>query len=178
MTRFQCSNSVLKNRLWGTTLFSAIILLGLLAGAAQARPGNNGNGNGNGQGNRPTETVVDTTEIDEDLELPTVNFTSEQQQILLDAIYGNSEYADLINPEMRVEILSNRYSLPPWIQQRLDRGGTLPPGIAKKVYLPPTLYTLVDLPVGTEILVIGPNIVTVDSTTDRILNLLENLLLD
>ena len=172
MKRFQFSNTALKSLLWGTRLLSAIILLGLLNSVAQAKPGNNGNGN------RPEETVVETPEVDEDLELPTINFTSEQQQILLDAIYGNGEYADLISPEMRVEILSNRYSLPPGIQRRLDRGGTLPPGIAKKVYLPSTFYTIFDLPVGTEILVIGPNVVTVDSTTDRILNLLENLLLD
>jgi hypothetical protein len=79
---------------------------------------------------------------------------------------------------MRVEILSNRYSLPPGIQRRLARGGTLPPGIAKKVYLPRTLYSLVGLPAGTELLVIGPKVVTVDSTTDRILTLLENRILD
>ncbi len=175
MSSAQFLKTPLAFRPWATAFLWGLVTIGGLASAADAKPGNNGNGNG--RGNRPTEAVVDTPGIDEDVELSTFDFSSAQQQIMLDAIYGRGEYSHFINPDIRIEIFSNRSSLPPGIQQRLHRGGTLPPGIAKKVYLPANLYGVIGLPPGAEILVIGPNIATIDPTTDRILSLLENILL-
>lgn len=145
-----------------------VIGLGIVSvDPAYAKPGR---GNGHGQNQHPVPAeVVEADETDAIL-------TRDRVEAILDIIYGtDADTADLISDELRLEILADLDSLPPGIQQRLERGRGLPPGIAKKYRLPARVLTLLDLESDTELLIIGDNILIVNPT-NIVLDLVESVL--
>lgn len=146
-----------------TQKFGALALLGLMGlglvmiDPAHAKPGR-GNGNGNGNRPAPAETV-DDSHIEADDEL----LTSDRVNTLIAIIYGTDEdYADLINDELRRDILADLDSLPPGIRRQLARGRGLPPGIAKNYQMPVSVLSVLDLEPDTELLIIGDSVVIVN----------------
>src|ERR671931_1665045 len=68
--------------------------------------------------------------------------------------------------------------LPPGLQKHLQRNGTLPPGLQKRLQpLPTTLEVqLPSLPDLWGRVILGPHVVRIDRRTNRILDVLENVL--
>ena len=67
--------------------------------------------------------------------------------------------------------------LPPGIQKKLERGGTLPPGIAKN-YLPDDLeHRLPPLPQGYERTIVGNDVLLVEIDTGRIADIVTDAIL-
>jgi Ni/Co efflux regulator RcnB len=67
--------------------------------------------------------------------------------------------------------------LPPGIQKKLDRGGTLPPGIAKR-YLPDDLeHRLPPPPHGYERTVVGSDVLLVEIDTGRIADIVTDAII-
>ena len=67
--------------------------------------------------------------------------------------------------------------LPPGIQKKLERGGTMPPGIAKR-YLPDDLeHRLPPLPHGYERTIVGNDVLLVDIDTGKIADIVTDAIL-
>jgi hypothetical protein len=66
-------------------------------------------------------------------------------------------------------------ALPPGIAMNLARGKPLPPGIAKR-YLPSDLVAVLPPRPGYEYLVVGDDVVLVNTTTEIVTDILSNLL--
>lgn len=144
-----------------TQKFGALALLGLMGlGLVMIDPAHAKPGRGNGNGNRPAPAeTVDDSHIEADDEL----LTSDRVDTLIAIIYGTDEdYADLINDELRRDILADLDSLPPGIRRQLARGRGLPPGIAKKYQMPVSVLSVLDLEPDTELLIIGDSVVIVN----------------
>lgn len=105
---------------------------------------------------QPTTSSTQTT---------TISFSSEQRTQLTALLSGRVVRNDVLNVSTRNLIGSQISSLPPGIQKRLARGKGLPPGIAKKVILPRTVNTYLNIPAEYELVVIGSNVVLCDSVT-------------
>ena len=91
-------------------------------------------------------------------------------------IKGTGSNSSLIPAPLRSDILANLSSLPPGIQQRLLRGRSLPNGIAKKFNLPASVPPAVNLPANYQVVVVGSNVVVIDSVTSVIIDVLTNVL--
>ncbi|MGB0562920.1 MAG: hypothetical protein ACPGVO_14130 [Spirulinaceae cyanobacterium] len=135
---------------------TVVVLIGTIATPSFA---GRGNGRGNGQGNgRNPNVEVETVESSQLLTL-----TTSQRTWLINLVEGTGDDNDLLSEAIRLEI-TNLSPLPPGIQRKLARGGTLPPGIAKKVTLPRAIVSYLELPNDdVDIIVVGDNLAIVDS---------------
>jgi Ni/Co efflux regulator RcnB len=64
--------------------------------------------------------------------------------------------------------------MPQGIAKKLQRGGTLPPGIAKRNLPSPLIHELPRRPAGQELQIIDDNVVLIEKTTGLILDILEH----
>jgi len=73
--------------------------------------------------------------------------------------------------------LAKREKLPPGLQKQLQKNGTLPPGLQKKIEpLPTTLEgRLRRLPPDAERVVIGRDVIILDKTTQKILDIIREI---
>jgi len=122
------------------------------------------------------ETTTTTTTSTTSTSIQPRTLTSVQRTQILEIIRGTSTSSYLINDGLRQQIFAQVSSLPPGIQKKLLRGKGLPPGIAKKVLLPVTIVRYVNLPVNTNIIVVGSNVVVVDPIKNIILDIISNIL--
>lgn len=106
----------------------------------------------------------------------TTTFTTSQTTQIVEIIRGTSSSSYLITDSLRDQIYAQQASLPPGIRKNLLRGKGLPPGIAKKVKLPIAVCNYVNLPANTNIIVVGSNIVLVNSVTNVVLDIVFNIL--
>jgi len=106
----------------------------------------------------------------------TTTFTTSQTTQIVEIIRGTSSSSYLITDSLRDQIYAQQASLPPGIRKNLLRGKSLPPGIAKKVKLPLEVCNYVNLPTNTNIIVVGSNIVLVNSVTNVVLDIVFNIL--
>lgn len=144
-------------------LLGATLLGNLCITAAEAKPGKGKKGD---QSTivQPTTSSTQTTTIS--------SFSSEQRTQLTALLSGRVVRNDVLNVSTRNLITSQISSLPPGIQKRLARGKGLPPGIAKKVILPRTVNTYLNIPAEYELVVIGSNVVLCDSVTKIVVDLI------
>lgn len=123
---------------------------------------------------KPVKNSVTTTTTTTSVQ--TVSLTSLQRTQIIEIIRGTSTSSYLINDGLRQQIFTQVSSLPPGIQKNLARGKGLPPGIAKKVLLPTSVVTYVNLPANTNIIVVGSNVVVIDPIKNIILDIISNIL--
>ena len=71
--------------------------------------------------------------------------------------------------------LAKRNSLPPGLEQQLQRFGTLPPGIAKR-NLPPELAARLPKRAGVDRVIVGNDVLLVQRATGVILDILQGVL--
>jgi len=119
--------------------------------------------------NTTTTTTTTTTS-------QTTTFTTSQTTQIVEIIRGTSSSSYLITDSLRDQIYAQQASLPPGIRKNLLRGKGLPPGIAKKVKLPIEVCNYVNLPENTNVIVVGSNIVLVNSITNVVLDIVFNIL--
>ncbi|MBD1825030.1 hypothetical protein H6F51_21410 [Cyanobacteria bacterium FACHB-DQ100] len=137
-------------------LLGAAILSSLCITAAEAKPSK-------GKKGEQTTLVQPTTSS---TQITTISsFSSEQRTQLTALLSGRVVRNEVLNVSTRNLVASQISSLPPGIQKRLARGKGLPPGIAKKVILPKTVNTYLNIPGQYELVVIGSNVVLCDSAT-------------
>lgn len=136
-------------------LLGVSLLSSLCITAAEAKPSKGKKGEQSTMV-QPTTSSTQTT---------TISFSSEQRTQLTALLSGRVVRNDVLNVSTRNLIGSQISSLPPGIQKRLARGKGLPPGIAKKVILPRTVNTYLNIPAEYELVVIGSNVVLCDSVT-------------
>ncbi|BAS57207.1 hypothetical protein NIES2135_34410 [Leptolyngbya boryana NIES-2135] len=136
-------------------LLGAAILSSLCIPAAEAKPSKGKKGEQSILVH-PTTSSTQTT---------TLSFSSEQRTQLTALLSGRVIRNDVLNVSTRNLVASQISSLPRGIQKRLARGKGLPPGIAKKVILPKTVNTYLNIPAQYELVVIGSNVVLCDSAT-------------
>lgn len=105
-----------------------------------------------------------------------ITFSSSQRTTLISILQGTSTRSELIDRATRLQINSQLSSLPPGIRKQLLRGKGLPPGIAKKVVLPRTVCSYLNLPAQYDVLVVGQNVVLYNSVTRVISDVLINVL--
>ncbi len=120
---------------------------------------------------KTTTTTTTTTNTSQ-----TTTFTTSQTTQIVEIIRGTSASSYLITDSLRDQIYAQQASLPPGIRKNLLRGKGLPPGIAKKVKLPIEVCNQVNLPENTNIIVVGSNIVLVNSITNVVLDIVFNIL--
>ncbi|OYQ63270.1 hypothetical protein B9G53_17710 [Pseudanabaena sp. SR411] len=149
-----------------TALLLCILALGsstLITSAVEAKKSNKV---------KPAKNTVTTTTTS----VQTVSLTSLQRTQIVEIIRGTSTSSYLINDGLRQQIFTQVSSLPLGIQKNLARGKGLPPGIAKKVLLPTTVVSYVNLPANTNIIVVGSNVVVIDPIKNIILDIISNIL--
>jgi hypothetical protein len=61
-------------------------------------------------------------------------------------------------------------------QRRLARGRSLPPGIAKKIYLPTQVNQQIDLDDNVRIIVIGSDVAVIDPVTELVIDIVRDIL--
>lgn len=81
----------------------------------------------------------------------------------------------LIRDYYRQHPAGNVKPLPPGIQRKIARGGTMPPGIAKR-YLPGELEGRLPVRAGYERRIVGRDVLLVEQATGLILDILEGAL--
>ncbi|HIK16843.1 MAG TPA: hypothetical protein IGS53_16380 [Leptolyngbyaceae cyanobacterium M33_DOE_097] len=100
------------------------------------------------------------------------SFSSTQRTQLTNLLVGRVVRNEILSVSTRNLITNQLNSLPPGIQKRLVRGKGLPPGIAKKVFLPKTVNTYLNIPSRYDLIVIGSNVVVCDSVTTVVVDLI------
>lgn len=154
-----------------TALLSIAILSGSLwATSATAKPGHGKNKP------RSTETVLPVSGSTTQTRTQLITLNSSQRTSLVSLLRGTSSQNTLISSVTRTQIASQLSSLPPGIQKQVMRGKGLPPGIAKKVLLPKTVNTYLNLPTQCDLLVIGSNLVVVDSVSRLVTDVMTQVL--
>ena len=97
---------------------------------------------------------------------------------------GSPSVGDIIFSELERRLIRDYYGrnpvrkvkpLPPGIQKKIARGGTVPPGIAKR-YLPGELERQLPVRAGYERRVVGRDVVLVEQATGLILDILQGAL--
>lgn len=117
---------------------------------------------------QPTPSTTQTTTVRQQ----SIYFSSTQRAQLTDLLSGRVVNNEVLDANTCDLIDSQISSLPPGIQKRLARGKGLPPGIAKKVILPKTVNTYLNIPAQYELIVIGANVVLYDSVTTIVVDLI------
>ncbi|MDX2097535.1 MAG: anti-virulence regulator CigR family protein [Leptolyngbyaceae cyanobacterium bins.59] len=92
-------------------------------------------------------------------------FTGTQRTQLSQLLNGTTVRNNILDTQTRSTIAGQVSSLPPGIQKRLARGKALPPGIAKKVFLPKTVNSYLNVSTQYDLIVMGSNVVMYDSVT-------------
>ena len=155
-------------------LTSAIALSAFpLIAHAHHRPGHQGGPPHSRDGHPVRTEPVDQAE-QYALALP---LTDRQRRILIEILRDGNDNDTLISRETRRDIQNQLNTLPPGIQRQLERGRSLPPGIAKKITLPYRLNNHLDLDENVRIVVAGPDVVVIDPVTDLIVDVLRDILL-
>lgn len=97
---------------------------------------------------------------------------------------GPPSLGDIVFSEIEKRLIRDHYArhpvgkvkpLPPGIQKKIARGGTMPPGIAKR-YLPGELERQLPVRAGYERRVVGRDVLLVEQATGLILDILEGAL--
>lgn len=97
---------------------------------------------------------------------------------------GQPSIGDIVFSEIEKRLIRDYYGrhpvgsvkpLPPGIQRKIARGGTLPPGIAKR-YLPGELEGQLPVRAGFERRIVGRDVLLVEQATGLILDILEGAL--
>jgi hypothetical protein len=132
---------------------AAAILVSALALTGAALAQGNGNGKSNGNKNSPPTTAGSGTTLAVSL------ITAFERTTILGYVQNNRAAFPGTQP------------LPPGIAKKLARGGSLPPGIAKR-YFPNDLLGRLPPRPGQQWLVMGTDVVLLDTATQIILDLL------
>ena len=99
------------------------------------------------------------------------------QRTFIESLLQNADDETLLSADVRADIQAQIDALPPGIQRRLARGRRLPPGIAKKVYLPEQVNEQIDLNEDIRIIVVGRDVAVVAPVTDLIIDVIRDVLL-
>jgi hypothetical protein len=133
-------------------------------------PNPHGNGNGNHSHSKPNKPEgkhqgnSSNHHNHQDKKITTVvNLNTTQRNQLVDLVKGRTLRPDILSDRLRLDISNQVSSLPPGMVQRIVRGKGLPPGIAKKIYLPKTINTYLGLPVNYDVVVLGDRAVVLDA---------------
>ncbi len=156
-------------------LISAVVTATHYPATAQAhhRPGHAG-----GPPHRTTTEAQNGSEEAISQDALSTPLTADQRVYITNLLRDpNHPDAALITSGTRSDIQSQLSSLPPGIQRRLARGRSLPPGIAKKVFLPASINDRIDLNDNVRIVVVGPDVAVIDPVTGLIVDLLRQILL-
>ncbi len=151
-------------------LLTISLILGVFAGVSEAKP------NKPDKQNPAQPTTVIITPVPADQTVTTYIFQPAQRERLISVIRGTDSQSYLITEVQRLEITRQYASLPPGIRKKLARGKGLPPGIAKKLVLPTTVNTYLGIPTNRNIIIVGRNIVLLDPVSDRVLDILLDVL--
>jgi hypothetical protein len=103
------------------------------------------------------------------------NLSYTQQANLIAILRGTNRDNSILSPAIRIEINNQVNSLPQGIQQRLAKGKSLPPGIAKKVELPKTLNYHLKMSPEVKIIVVGSSVMVINPLDNLILDILQNV---
>jgi hypothetical protein len=144
-------------------LLTTSLIFGVIAGVSEAKPNKPDKKNPA----QPTPVPANQT---------VMVFSPVQKNQLIGVIRGTGSEAYLLTEEQRLEIVRQYAALPPGIRKNLARGKGLPPGIAKKFILPTTVNTYLGIPTNRNIIVLGRNIVLLDPVSDRVLDILFDVL--
>lgn len=113
----------------------------------------------------------------EPVDAQTHPLTSAQRTAIIGLWQDTNDEGPILSRELRRDIRDQFNSLPPGIQRRVVRGRGLPPGIAKKIYLPTQVNRRIDLDDSVRIIVIDRNVLVVDPVTELVVDILRNVLL-
>jgi len=149
-------------------LLTISLILGVFAGVSEAKPNKPDKKNPA----QPTTVIITPAPVNQTVMV----FSPAQKDQLITVIRGTGSEAYLLTEAQRLEITRQYASLPPGIRKNLARGKGLPPGIAKKLVLPTTVNTYLGIPTDRNIIVLGRNIVLLDPVSDRILDILFDVL--
>ncbi len=149
-------------------LVSTALIVGGFAGLSEAKP----NKPDKKQPIQPTTVIVTPVPVSQSV----IVFSPVQRSQLISVIRGTGREAYLLTEGQRLEIVRQYAALPPGIRKNLARGKGLPPGIAKKFILPTAVNTYLGIPANHNIIVVGRNVILLDPVSDRILDVLLDVL--
>jgi hypothetical protein len=149
-------------------LLTTSLIFGVIAGVSEAKPNKPDKKNPA----QPTTVIITPVPANQTVMV----FSPVQKNQLIGVIRGTGSEAYLLTEEQRLEIVRQYAALPPGIRKNLARGKGLPPGIAKKFILPTTVNTYLGIPTNRNIIVLGRNIVLLDPVSDRVLDILFDVL--
>jgi hypothetical protein len=155
---------MLKKFLW--LALSGAMALGLSSQTALAQ----GNGNGKGKGKNKHQEQVDD-DHDRGGARVSIVFGSRDREIIRD--YYHDQYSNL-----PPGLAKRGGNLPPGLQKHLERDGTLPPGLQKRVQPFPVELErrLPPLPDGYRRVTLGVDILILDRRTQRIMDIVHDIL--
>lgn len=151
---------------FAAALLGATILSNLCMTAAEAKPGKGKKGEQLTVTQPATLSTTQTTTI----RWESMSFSSGQRTQLTALLSGRVVRNDVLSVSTRNLIASQISSLPPGVKKRLARGKGLPSGVAKKVILPKTVNTYLNIPAQYELVVMGSNVVLCDSATKIVID--------
>lgn len=146
--------------------FSLVIALGVLNQASLAQ----GNSQGKGKGKNKHQQQSDASDDYSGGKVQIV-FSRHDQEIIRD--YYRDQYSNL-----PPGLAKRGGNLPPGLQKHLDRDGTLPPGLQKRVQPFPVELErhLAPLPDGYSRVTLGVDIIILDRRTQRIMDIVRDIL--
>lgn len=104
-----------------------------------------------------------------------LTLSSNQRAQLIDLLRGKTTQKGVLSDTTRTQIINQLATLPPGIQKQLLRGKGLPPGIAKKIYLPKQVNTYLNLPTRYDLIVMGSNVVMYDAVASIVVDFVSNI---
>src|SRR5690242_4769925 len=149
-------------------LFSVVFCLTLLSQTALGQ----GNGNGKAKGKNKQQQMLDNDDSQSyNRGAVRIVFSSRDRDIVRD--YYHDNYSSL-----PPGLAKRGGNLPPGLQKHLDRNGTLPPGLQKRIQPFPTELErrLPPLPDGYNRVTLGVDILILDRRTQRIMDIVHDIL--